>query len=77
MYGIVCYAENLFGSVPCANRYILAIPMYGIECYAENLFGSVPCANRYILASSENFVELLIELFWSVQVVLKNTDEKP
>ena len=24
-----------------------------------------------------NFVELLIELFWSVQVVLKKTDEKP
>ena len=24
-----------------------------------------------------NFVELLVELFWSVQVVLKNTDEKP
>ena len=49
----------------------------GIVCYAGNLFGSVPWANRYILASSENFVELLVELFWSVQVVLKNTDEKP
>ena len=24
-----------------------------------------------------NFVELLVELFWPVQVVLKNTDEKP
>ena len=48
-----------------------------IVCYAGNLFGSVPWANRYILASSENFVELLVELFWSVQVVLKNTDEKP
>ena len=24
--GIVCYAENLFGSVPWANRYILATP---------------------------------------------------
>ena len=43
----------------------------GIVCYAGNLFGSVPWANRYILASSENFVELLVELFWSVQVVLK------
>ena len=42
-------------------------------CYAGNLFGSVPWANRYILASSENFVELLVELFWSVQVVLKKT----
>ena len=40
-------------------------------CYAGNLFGSVPWANRYSLASSENFVELLVELFWSVQVVLK------
>ena len=48
-----------------------------VFCYAGNLFGSVPWANRYILASSENFVELLVELFWSVQVVLKNTDEKP
>ena len=45
----------------------------GIVCYAGNLFGSVPWANRYILASSENFVELLVELFWSVQVVLKKT----
>ena len=43
----------------------------GIVCYAGNLFGSVPWANRYILASSESFVELLVELFWSVQVVLK------
>ena len=50
----------------------------GIVCYAGNLFGSVPWANRYILASSENFVELLVELFWSVQVVFKKiTDEKP
>ena len=31
--------------------------------YAGNLFGSVPWATRYILASSENFVELLVELF--------------
>ena len=45
----------------------------GIVCYAGNLFGSVSWANRYILASSEIF----LELFWSVQVVLKNTDEKP
>ena len=28
--------------------------------------------------SSESFVKLLVQLFWSVQVVLKNnTDEKP
>ena len=40
----------------------------GIVCYAGNLFGSVPWANRYNLASSQNFVELLVELFWSVQV---------
>ena len=46
---------------------------YGMVCYAGNLFGSVPWANRYILASSENFVELLVKLFWSVQVVLKKT----
>ena len=45
----------------------------GIVCYAGNLFGSVPWANRYILASSESFVELLVELFWSVQVVFKKT----
>ena len=44
----------------------------GIVCYAGNLFGSVPSASRYNLASSQNFVELLVELFWSVQVVLKN-----
>ena len=52
----------------------------GIVCYAGNLFGSVPWATRYILASSVNFVELLAELFWSVQVYFglkKNTDEKP
>ena len=49
----------------------------GVVCYAGNLFGSVPWANRYNLASSQNFVELLVELFWSLQVVLKNTDEKP
>ena len=49
----------------------------GIVCYAGNLFGSVPWANRYNLASSQNFVELLVELFWTLQVVLKNTDEKP
>ena len=46
----------------------------GIVCYAGILFGSVPWANRYNLASSQNFVELLVELFWSLQVVLKNTD---
>ena len=45
----------------------------GVVCYAGNLFGSVPWANRYILKSSENFVELLVELFWSVQVVFKKT----
>ena len=61
-----------------------ALVSSGIVCYAGKLFGSVPWANRYILASSENFVELLVELFgqfrWSVlvvQVVKKNTDEKP
>ena len=51
----------------------------GIVCYAGNLFGSVPWATRYILASSVNFVEHLVELFWSVQVYFglkKNTDEK-
>ena len=49
----------------------------GIVCYAGNLFGSVPF-DRYILASSDNFVELLVELFWSVKVVLKTPgDEKP
>ena len=36
----------------------------GIACSAINFFGSVPWANRFILASSENFVELLVELFW-------------
>ena len=40
----------------------------GIVCSAGNLFGSVPWTTRYILASSVNFVELLVELFWSVQV---------
>ena len=52
----------------------------GIVCYAGNLFGSVPWATRYILASSVNFVELLVELFWSVQFYFgleKTTDEKP
>ena len=44
---------------------------FGLVRYCMLLFGSVPWANRYILASSENFVELLVELFWSVQVVLK------
>ena len=40
----------------------------------EKPFGSVPWANRYNL----NFVELLVELFWSLQVYRKkNTDEKP
>ena len=34
-------------------------------------FWFISCANRYILASSESFVELLVKLFWSVQVVLK------
>ena len=43
----------------------------GIVCHAGNLFGSLPWANRYNLASSQNFVELLVELFWSLQVVLK------
>ena len=43
----------------------------GFVCYAGNLFGSVPWANRYNLASFQNFVELLVELFWSLQVVLK------
>ena len=31
----------------------------------------------YNLASFQNFVELLVELFCSVQAVLINTDEKP
>ena len=37
----------------------------GIVCYPGNLFGSVPWANGYNLASSQNFVEFLVELFWS------------
>ena len=45
----------------------------GIVCYAGNLFGSVPWANRYNLASSRNFVEHLVKLFWSLQVILKKT----
>ena len=40
----------------------------GIVCYAGNLCASIPWANRYILVSSEIF-ELLVELFWSLQVV--------
>ena len=48
----------------------------GIVGYAGNLFGSVPWANRYNLASSQNFVERLVELFWSLQVYRKNTYEK-
>ena len=32
-------------------------------------FGSVPWANMYNLASSQNFVELSVELSWSLQVV--------
>ena len=35
----------------------------GIVCYTGYIFGSVPWANRYKLASSQNFVELLEELF--------------
>ena len=42
----------------------------GIVCYAGNLIGSVPWANRYNLPSSQNFVELLVELFRSLQAVL-------
>ena len=66
----------------CRNKSLWSPPVplvsSGIVCYARNLFGSVPWANRYNLASSQNFVELLVELFWSLQVVLdKNTDEKP
>ena len=45
----------------------------GIVRYAGNLFGSISWDNRYILASSEIFVVLLVELFWSVQVVFKKT----
>ena len=45
----------------------------GIVCYAGNLFGSVAWANRYNLARLQNFVELLVELFWSLQVVFKKT----
>ena len=45
----------------------------GIVCYAGNLFGSVAWANRYNFARVENFVELLVELFWSLQVVFKKT----
>ena len=45
----------------------------GVVCYAGNLFGSVLWANGYNLASSQNFVELLVELFWSLQVFLKKT----
>ena len=39
----------------------------GIVCYAGNLFGSVLWANRGI----KNFVVLLVELFWSLQVYRK------
>ena len=54
----------------------------GFVCYAGNLFGSVHWANRYNLASSQNFVEILVERFWSLQEVFKkmkqkDTDEKP
>ena len=40
-----------------------------IVCYEENVFGSVPCANKAI----KNFVELLVELFWSLQVYRQKT----
>ena len=43
----------------------------GIVCYAGNLFGSVPWANGYNWASSKNFVEISVELFWSLQVYRK------
>ena len=36
----------------------------------------VPWANGYNFASSQNFVELLVELFWSLQVVLKKLKNK-
>ena len=48
----------------------------GIVCYVETFLVQFlgPTGTFWDLL---NFVELLVELFWSVQVVLKNTDEKP
>ena len=69
--------KSFFGKKSHSAETMDPLVSSGIVCYAGNLFGSVPWANRYILASSETFVELMVELVWSVQVVLKNTDEKP
>ena len=42
----------------------------GIVYYAGNLFGSVPWVNIGVFSK---FCKLLIELFWSLQVVLRKT----
>ena len=73
------FVGNFFFKVAQCRKNLKGDPfvLSGIVCYAGNVFGSVPWANRYILAFSGNFVELLVELFCSDQVVSKNTDEKP
>ena len=65
--------EKKFKKVAQCQKNLKGDPLVssGIVCYAVNLFSSVVWANRYNLASSQNFVELLVELFWSLQVVLK------
>ena len=73
MKGALCWKKFLKKSRTVPKKNLKGDPLVssGIVCYAGNLFGSVPRANRYNLASSQNFVELLVELFWSLQVVLK------
>ena len=71
MKGGLSWGKSFLGKSRTVPKKMDPLVSSGIVCYAGNLFGSVPWANRYILASSENFVELLVRLFWSVQVVLK------
>ena len=53
----------------------LSLVRYCMFC-GKNLLGSLLWANRYNLASSQNFVELLVELFWSLQVYRKTRRER-
>ena len=65
------FGEKIFRSLAMPKKTERGDPLVssGIVGYAGNLFGSVPWANRGNL----NFVELLVELFWSLQVCRKKT----
>ena len=65
---------------PHSTEKHLKCGIFGLVRYCmlgRKPFFPVPWSNKYVLTSYQNFVELLVELIWSLQAVFKNTHEEP